>query len=141
MEEREGGPNRSGRLARRAKIIRRQTIAVVWCAGIMDDVEGVPGTENIADYWTKHHPASHHREMRPIVLNSKKTVLKKRVTLSEKAVGSGSLHPRGCVDSRSDQGTYADILIGQSKEPLAKSRGLLANSGNAATMATKQRPF
>ena len=41
MEEREGGPNRSGRLARRAKIIRRQTIAVVWCAGIMDDVEGV----------------------------------------------------------------------------------------------------
>ena len=104
-----------------------------------------PGTENIADYWTKHHPASHHREMRPIVLNSKKTVIEKRVNfsenLSEKAVGSGSLHPRGCVDSRSDQGTYADILIGQSKEPLAKSRGLLANSGNAATMATKQRPF
>ena len=41
------------------------------------------------------------------------------------------------VDSRSDQGTYADILIGQSKEPLAKSKGSLANIGNAATMTTK----
>ena len=74
-------------------------------------------------------------------MNSKMTEIKKEVTFSkdfsEKAVGSGSLHPRGCVDSRSDQGTYADILIGQSKEPLAKSTGSLANSGNAATMATK----
>ena len=39
MEESEGGPNRSGRLARRAKIIRRQTVAVVWCAGIVHYVE------------------------------------------------------------------------------------------------------
>ena len=110
-----------------------------------------PGTENIADYWTKHHPASHHREMRPIVMNSKKTEIKKAVTFSkdltfskdfsEKAVGSGSLHPRGCVDSRSDQGTYADILIGQSKEPFAKRKGALANSGNAATMTSKAGSF
>ena len=32
-----------------------------------------PGTENIADYWTKHHP---------IVMNSKKTMIKKKVTFS-----------------------------------------------------------
>ena len=50
--------------------------------------------------------------------------------------GEGDVARPG-VDSRSDQGTYADILIGQSKEPLAKSTGSLANSGNAATMATK----
>jgi len=34
MEESEGGPNRSGRLARRAKIIRRQTNTVVGCAAL-----------------------------------------------------------------------------------------------------------
>lgn len=45
------------------------------------------------------------------------------------------------VDSRSDQGTYADILIGQSKEPFAKRKGALANSGNAATMTSKAGSF
>jgi hypothetical protein len=27
-----------------------------------------PGTTNYADYWTKHHPAAHHRNMRTIFL-------------------------------------------------------------------------
>ena len=27
-----------------------------------------PGPTNYADYWTKHHPAAHHRNMRPIFL-------------------------------------------------------------------------
>ena len=30
-----------------------------------------PASENIADYHTKHHPPTHHRHMRPIVLNEK----------------------------------------------------------------------
>jgi hypothetical protein len=29
-----------------------------------------PGTQNIADYWTKHHPASHHKSFRPQILTS-----------------------------------------------------------------------
>jgi hypothetical protein len=29
-----------------------------------------PGTQNIADYWTKHHPASHHNSFRPQILTS-----------------------------------------------------------------------
>jgi hypothetical protein len=29
-----------------------------------------PGTQNIADYWTKHHPASHHTAFRPQILTS-----------------------------------------------------------------------
>jgi hypothetical protein len=28
-----------------------------------------PGRTNFADYYTKHHPPSHHRQMRPIILN------------------------------------------------------------------------
>ena len=28
-----------------------------------------PGNENIADYLTKHHPPTHHRYMKPIILN------------------------------------------------------------------------
>ena len=29
-----------------------------------------PGTNNIADYHTKHHPPSHHRKMRPTIFNN-----------------------------------------------------------------------
>lgn len=29
-----------------------------------------PGQDNLADYFTKHHPASHHRSMRPIYLHT-----------------------------------------------------------------------
>jgi hypothetical protein len=29
-----------------------------------------PGTQNLADYFTKHHPASHHRASRPMYLTS-----------------------------------------------------------------------
>ena len=29
-----------------------------------------PGTQNLADYWTKHHPASHHKLFRPQILTS-----------------------------------------------------------------------
>ena len=29
-----------------------------------------PGTQNLADYWTKHHPASHHKSFRPQILIS-----------------------------------------------------------------------
>jgi hypothetical protein len=30
-----------------------------------------PGTENLADYWTKHHCAAHHIEKRPTILTPK----------------------------------------------------------------------
>ena len=71
-----------------------------------------PGSENLADYWTKHHPTAHHREMRPVILNSKPNVKFSEGTNLQVVSGSssGSLHPRGCVDTRRDQGTYADIL-------------------------------
>ena len=29
-----------------------------------------PGTQNLADYFTKHHPASHHKAIRPVYLTS-----------------------------------------------------------------------
>jgi hypothetical protein len=29
-----------------------------------------PGTQNLADYWTKHHPASHHKAFWPQILTS-----------------------------------------------------------------------
>jgi hypothetical protein len=32
-----------------------------------------PGTQNLADYWTKHHPASHHKAFRPQILMSSTT--------------------------------------------------------------------
>ena len=32
------------------------------------DIKWVPGRYNLADYFTKHHPGSHHRKVRPIYL-------------------------------------------------------------------------
>jgi hypothetical protein len=29
-----------------------------------------PGTQNFADYWTKHHPKNHHKSFRPLILTS-----------------------------------------------------------------------
>ena len=29
-----------------------------------------PGTQNLADYFTKHHPASHHTAVRPTILTA-----------------------------------------------------------------------
>jgi hypothetical protein len=29
-----------------------------------------PGTQNLADYFTKHHPATHHRSVRPTILTA-----------------------------------------------------------------------
>eukprot|EP00956_Cyclotella_meneghiniana_P045361 scaffold364543_cov146-Cyclotella_meneghiniana.AAC.1 len=33
-----------------------------------------PGKDNLADYWTKHHPAIHHQMMRPIILSNAKAI-------------------------------------------------------------------
>jgi hypothetical protein len=36
-----------------------------------------PGTQNLADYWTKHHPASHHKAFWPQILTSSKNTATK----------------------------------------------------------------
>jgi hypothetical protein len=36
-----------------------------------------PGTQNLADYWTKHHPASHHKAFWPQILTSSKNTANK----------------------------------------------------------------
>ncbi len=33
-----------------------------------------PGTQNLADYWIKHHPASHHKAFWPQILTSSKNM-------------------------------------------------------------------
>jgi hypothetical protein len=47
-----------------------------------------PGTSNLADYFTKHHPTAHHRLMRPLYLHA-----------------PGVHHLRGCVAPPSPLGT------------------------------------
>ena len=43
---------------------------------------------NYADYWTKHHPAAHHRNMRPVILTPFSQLLKLRKKVN-------NLTPRG----------------------------------------------
>ena len=42
------------------------------CRGAQDQYRFYwrPGTQNLADYWTKHHPASHHKSFHPQILTS-----------------------------------------------------------------------
>ncbi len=42
------------------------------------------GILNLADYWTKHHCAAHHRNMRPEILTSVKLLMDLRKILSQK---------------------------------------------------------
>ena len=45
-----------------------------------------PGKLNIADYWTKHHPASHHKHMRPEILTPQSELQLLRQKLSDKVM-------------------------------------------------------
>jgi hypothetical protein len=36
-----------------------------------------PGAQNLANYWTKHHPASHHKAFCPQILTSSKNTATK----------------------------------------------------------------
>ncbi len=44
------------------------------CCGAQDQYQFYwrPRTQNLADYWTKHHPASHHKSFCPQILTSTK---------------------------------------------------------------------
>jgi hypothetical protein len=45
-----------------------------------------PGKDNLADYWTKHHPAIHHQEaMRDLILNNSKAMTMMGKAITERA--------------------------------------------------------
>ena len=73
--------------------VNLNTYLIVWA----------PGLENLADYFTKHFSAAHHRAVRPYYVqmtNSPRTIRK----VNKEAEGTNSAQLRGCVDvtARSD---------------------------------------
>ena len=59
-------------------------------------IKWAPGLENMADYFTKHFPAAHHRDVRPFFLqmkNSPRVIRKVNKKVSEKkSMTKKSLH-------------------------------------------------
>ena len=49
-----------------------------------------PGKQNLADYWTKHHPASHHKNMRPEILTPVDTLMEFRNKIQSNMAGNKS---------------------------------------------------
>jgi hypothetical protein len=47
-----------------------------------------PGTQNLADYFTKHHPASHHKASRPTYLTSSSDPQYKKLFLTSPDIKS-----------------------------------------------------
>ncbi len=45
-----------------------------------------PGPTNHADYWTKHHPAAHNRNMRPVFLTPSSQLLELRKKTTSRIV-------------------------------------------------------
>ena len=82
----EGGPDRRERLARRAKIIRRQTVAVVGRSGIMDDVEGVGDGEEVRS-------ANHARR------NSGAELLNLTANVPQEGIATPSAYQHDCVET------------------------------------------
>ena len=67
--------------------VNLNTYRIVWA----------PGLENLADYFTKHFSAAHHRAVRPYYVqmpNSPRTIRK----VNKEAEGTNSAQLRGCVD-------------------------------------------
>jgi hypothetical protein len=56
------------------KTLKAMNMRFHWlhCRGAQDQYQFYmrPGTQNLADYWTKHHPASHNKSFRPQILTS-----------------------------------------------------------------------
>ena len=59
-----------------------------------------PGPLNWADYWTKHHPAAHHKHIRNEFLTEQKVleVFRNNQKMQQKASAAYAMHLRGCVD-------------------------------------------
>ena len=55
-----------------------------------------PGTNNLADYFTKLHLAAHHRSIRPEFLTASELVNKLRLSLKENL--TVFILAKGCVD-------------------------------------------
>jgi hypothetical protein len=75
-----------------------------------------PAALNLADYFTKHHPPTHHQRMRPIYLYTKSSPRFLPMT------GPTSL--RGCVDPR----TRADPLTDRPAPSLARDNRIASRS-------------
>ena len=95
-----------------------------------------PGTSNLADYVTKHHPASHHQAMRPLYLH-KANLLHQ---LHQVKASFHHLHCEGVLIPR-----YASIhspvqaVAGITKaKPLATDK--LTRTPSRRTIATKWQP-
>ena len=58
-----------------------------------------PGPLNWADYWTKHHPAAHHKHIRNDFLTQQKVleVFRNNQKMQQKASAAYAMHLRGCA--------------------------------------------
>ena len=123
----EGGPDRRERLARRAKIIRRQTVAVVGRSGIMDDVEGVGDGEEVRS-------ANHARG------NSRAELLNLTANVPQEGIATPSAYQHDCVDGdlvevhrhgcSAPQGVGANLFRRETEAILAHCRRCGAELGS-----------
>jgi hypothetical protein len=65
-----------------------------------------PGTQNLADYWTKHHPASHHKAFWPQILTSSTSKLTTEVFPSY----HGNFHPLTTLKTTATKSFVKKIL-------------------------------
>ena len=79
-------------------------------------IKWAPGLENMADYFTKHFAAAHHRDVQPFYLhmhNSPRIIRKVNKKVSDKRVSDKkvSAQLRGCVN-------IPTIPVAQTRAPL-----------------------
>jgi hypothetical protein len=65
-----------------------------------------PGTQNLADYWSKHHPASHHKAFWPQILTSSTSKPVTEVFLSS----HGNFHPLTTSKNKATKSFVKKIL-------------------------------
>jgi hypothetical protein len=85
-----------------------------------------PGTQKLADYWTKHHPASHHKAFWPQILTSSTSKLATEVFPSS----HGKLHPLTTTKNSATKYFVKKILATPAfVEQLAAQQGTITAKG------------
>jgi hypothetical protein len=54
-----------------------------------------PGTQNLADYFTKHHPASHHNSVRPTILTAVNDPEYRKLFVTQKSASPENIKSSG----------------------------------------------
>jgi hypothetical protein len=74
-----------------------------------------PGTQNLADYFTKHHPATHHKSVRPAILTAVNDPEYRKLFATQESASPSQINVKPCSGHKKEllkiQGTPTKTTV------------------------------